>query len=94
MAEYREAIRLNPGYGETYSNLGNALQGQGKLDEAVAEHRNAIRFNPGYAEAYSNLGNVLQGQGKLDEAIAEYREAIRLKPELRRRPITNLGCDH
>ena len=60
---------------------GNALFGQGKLDEAIAEYRAAIRIKPDFAEAHYNLGVVLANQGKLDEAIAEYREAIRIKPD-------------
>ena len=63
-------------------NLGNALAGQGKLDEAIAEYREAIRLKPDYALAHNNLGLILGLQGKLDESIAEHREAIRLEPDL------------
>jgi serine/threonine protein kinase/WD40 repeat protein/Flp pilus assembly protein TadD len=60
---------------------GNALRGQGKLEEAGAAYREAIRLKPDYALAHQCLGVALKAQGKLDDAITEYREAIRLKPD-------------
>ena len=80
----REAIRLKPDLAAAHYNLGNALAGQGKLDEAIAELRTAIRLQPDSPLAHYNLGIALGGQGKRDEAneaIAEYRTAIRLKPD-------------
>src|SRR5215831_9615077 len=75
---------------EAHFNLGNALMGQGKLDEAIAAYRRAIRSKPDYAAAYPNLGNVLMDQGRLDEAIAAYRRAIGIKPDLAE-AYSNLG---
>src|SRR5215475_2213055 len=67
---------------EAHFNLGNALMGQGKLDEAIAAYRRAIGIKPDYAVAYTTLGIALAGQGKFDEAIAAYRRAIGIKPDL------------
>ena len=67
---------------ESLSNLGNALFGQHKLEEAVAAYRQAIGIRPDFAGAHSNLGLVLTAQGKLDEAVAAYRQAIGIKPSL------------
>jgi predicted O-linked N-acetylglucosamine transferase (SPINDLY family) len=67
---------------EAHFNLGNALMGQGKLDEAIVAYRRAIEIKPDYAAAYTTLGIALAGQGKLDEAIAAYRRAIGIKPDL------------
>jgi tetratricopeptide (TPR) repeat protein/SAM-dependent methyltransferase len=61
--------------------LGAALQGQGKLQEAVETYEKAIRLKPDYAEAYNNCGAALQGQGKLQEAVESYENAIQLKPD-------------
>jgi tetratricopeptide (TPR) repeat protein len=80
-AALREAIRLKPDDAGAHNNLGNALNNQGKLPEAIAEYRAAIRIRPDLATVHNNLGYALRGQGKLDEAIAEYREAIRLRPD-------------
>ena len=47
--------------------MGNALQNQGKLDEAIASYNKALSLKPDYAEAYNNMGNALQDQGKLEK---------------------------
>jgi tetratricopeptide (TPR) repeat protein len=67
---------------EAHNNLGNALQGQRKLTEAIAEFRAAIRLKPDFAEAHYHVGDALGKQGKLSEAIVAFREAVRLKPDL------------
>jgi serine/threonine-protein kinase len=78
----RDAIRITPDDAATHNTLGNALQVQGHLDDAIAEYRAAIRLIPDSAQAHTNLGLVLQVQGHLHDAIAEHRAAIRLKPDL------------
>jgi Flp pilus assembly protein TadD len=90
IVEFREVIRLQPDDATSRRNLGNALHGQGKVDEAVAAYREVIRLRPDYAEAHSNLGVALRHQGKLDEAITAFREAIRLNPD-HAAAHTNLG---
>src|SRR6516225_409716 len=70
-----------PDFAKAYSNLGDALMGQGKFGEAVAACRQAIGIKPDLAEAHSNLGNALFGQHKLEEAVAAYRQAISIKPD-------------
>jgi serine/threonine-protein kinase len=80
-AEFREAIRLRPDHASAHGNLGNALQKQGKQDEAIAAYRESIRLQPDDAAVHYSLGVVLSAQNKVPEAIAAYREAIRLKPD-------------
>jgi tetratricopeptide (TPR) repeat protein len=74
-------LTLKPDFVNAHFNLGNALQEQGELDEAIAHYERAIAFKPGYAEAHNNLGNGLKQQGKLGEATAHYQLAIALKPD-------------
>jgi Flp pilus assembly protein TadD len=71
---------LDPDYAEAHSNLGNALQELGRLDEAESSFKQAIALKPDFAEAYSSLGNTLQKQLRLDEAENSYNKAIALKP--------------
>jgi tetratricopeptide (TPR) repeat protein len=80
IAQYSEALRIDPTYVEAHNNLGAVLATQGKLDEAIAHHYEAIRMRPDFAEAHNNLGNALFRHGKLDEAIAQYSEALRIYP--------------
>ena len=81
IAEYREAIRLQPFLAEPHCKLGLVLESQEKLDEAITEYYEATKVNPSLAEPYFNLGKALMKQAKLEEAIAVLRAAIRIKPE-------------
>jgi Flp pilus assembly protein TadD len=64
IAEYREAIRLDPNYTEAHDNLGVALGYKGDVDGGIAEIREAIRISPNYAEAHSDLGAALMQKGR------------------------------
>jgi Tfp pilus assembly protein PilF len=65
-----------------HTNLGLALEDQGKLDEAITEHHKAIALKPDCALAYLNLGKALGQQGKLGPAITASRKAVELQPGL------------
>jgi eukaryotic-like serine/threonine-protein kinase len=81
IAEYREAIRLQPSYANAHTCLGVALKDEGKLAEAVAEYREAIRLGTNIpARDHYDLGRALYELERIDEAVAECREAIRLNP--------------
>ncbi len=81
VSAYREAIRINPGYVEAYTNLGAALRDRGKIEEAVAAERQAIRLKPTLVPAYVNLGAALNDLGKSNEAASAYQNAIALQPD-------------
>ena len=46
VAQYTEALRINPNYAEAHYNLGNAFDHLGKYQEAVAQYTEALRINP------------------------------------------------
>src|SRR5439155_11237542 len=65
--------------------LGQALEGRGALDEAVAVLRHAQRSHPADFWIHFQLAQVLlatrhQGPGRLEEAIGCYRAALALRP--------------
>ena len=80
VAEYLEALRLDPTLPEVHHNLGMVLAEQGHVPEAIARYREAVRLNPLYADAHSDLGIALFQQGSHDEAIGHFREALRINP--------------
>ena len=49
-------MQLDPGLADSYSNLGNLLRRQRRIDEAITHLRAAIRINPDLAIAHNNLG--------------------------------------
>ena len=61
--------------------MGNALNDQGKLEEASKAYNKALNIKPDYANAYYNLGITFQTQGKLEEAIEAYNKALTIKPD-------------
>jgi tetratricopeptide (TPR) repeat protein len=69
--------RTNPTW---FSNLGLALERQGKLEEALASHNSALKLKPDHAEALNNRGNVLKSLGRIDEALASYDKALAFHP--------------
>jgi tetratricopeptide (TPR) repeat protein len=81
-AEFRRAIQLQPDFVEAHVNLGNALRGLGRPDEAIAAFREAIRLQPDHASAHIRLGAILcDVKHDFPAAEAAFREAIRLQPE-------------
>src|SRR5262249_44312678 len=81
IAEYKQAIALDPKVPLAHHNLGNALAAKGRLDDAIAEYKRAIDIDPKFASARFALGNALAAKGQLDDAIAHYKEAISLKED-------------
>jgi len=69
VAQYREAIRINPRYANAYDNLGAVLARQGKTREAVEQYRQALALDRNHAGAKTHLAQALetlrreQGQG-------------------------------
>ena len=53
IADYNEAIRLDPKDAAAYDNRGNAWQAKGEYDKAIADYNEAIRLDPKDADAYN-----------------------------------------
>ena len=64
VADYDEAIRLNPNDDDAYNNRGIVKANLGQHEEAIADFDEAIRLNPNYAKAYSNRGIVKASLGQ------------------------------
>jgi tetratricopeptide (TPR) repeat protein len=65
----------------TETNLGSALQADGRLDEAVDHYHRAIAFAPDFPPAYNNLASALRAQGQVADAISTYHQALRVRPQ-------------
>lgn len=81
IADYNEALRLDPNYASAFENRGWAWIHKGNLDRSIADYNEAIRLDPKLSVAYSGRGIVWYAAGDLDRAIADYNEAIRLDPK-------------
>ncbi|MGK7920241.1 MAG: tetratricopeptide repeat protein, partial [Trichodesmium sp.] len=76
-----QVINLEQNFSEAYSNLGNILKKEGRLDEAIAHYQKAISLTPDDSRNYSSLGEILKKEGRLEEAIVHYQKAISLEPD-------------
>src|ERR1700737_1106198 len=54
IADYTQAIALNPKLARAYNNRGVARRDKGEFDSAIADHSEAIVLNPNNANAYYN----------------------------------------
>ena len=79
IAEYREAIRLDPGHARSHVRLGSARE-PGKLEEAIKELREAIRLDPTYCQSAPNPRESPRETGQAGGGHKELREAIRIEP--------------
>jgi tetratricopeptide (TPR) repeat protein len=81
IADYTEAIRIDPKYAIAYDNRGNVFHRKGDYDRAIRDYDEAIRLAP-LAATYASRGLAYRNKGNFDRAIADYTEAIRLDPKL------------
>jgi lipoprotein NlpI len=81
VADFNEAIRLDPEFALAYNNRGLAYRDKGEFDRAIADFNEAIRLEPKFAVAFNSRGFTYDRKGERDRAIADYTEAIRLDPK-------------
>ncbi|HIA19543.1 MAG TPA: tetratricopeptide repeat protein, partial [Planctomycetaceae bacterium] len=81
IAQYNEAIRIDPDDADAYNNRGIAYINMGEVSRAIADYNEAIRINPDYALAYYNRGHAYGEKKEYDKAIADYSDAIRINPD-------------
>jgi tetratricopeptide (TPR) repeat protein len=81
IADYSEAIRLNPQYEHAFHNRGVAYANQDDHAHAIADYSEAIRLNPQDPDPFFGRGHVYNAEEDYARAIADYSEAIRLDPQ-------------
>ena len=84
IADFTEAIRLDPGAAKTYRERGSAYIQKGDQDRAIADCTQAIRLDPNSATAYQIRGIAYWHKGDYDRAIADCTQAIKIDPNIAR----------
>jgi tetratricopeptide (TPR) repeat protein len=87
MAGYSAALQIyhelghRMGEADTLSNMGNILQQQGKLGEALQTYSRAISISPGKADLYKNRGSVYRDMGQYDKALNDLNQALAIQKQ-------------
>ena len=80
-AYFRKLTDIEPNRGDAQLGLGNALQQQGRDDEALDAYRAAVAADPGNPSPLVNVANLLGKKGDQSGAQAAYRDILRSFPE-------------
>jgi tetratricopeptide (TPR) repeat protein len=78
LADYSEAIRLDPGYEKPFNNRGNVRKDKGDIDGALADYSEAIRIKPDYDTALANRADLYEDTGDYDLALADLDRVLRI----------------
>jgi protein O-mannosyl-transferase len=63
-----------------HTNLGDALDKQGRYGEAMRHYGEALRLKPDDAFVYDKMATDLDIVGRSDDAVAYYRKSLQLEP--------------
>jgi tetratricopeptide (TPR) repeat protein/uncharacterized membrane protein len=80
LADYDEALRINPNNVVGLNNRGAVYNSKGEYDKAIQDLDLAIKLKPDYARAFRNRGDAYLGKGDRERAIADYKQALSLNP--------------
>ncbi len=80
VAEYQEALRLDPEYPDAHLNLGLTYADQGKAPEAMKALEAAASLAPKDPVPRHELAALLMDEGDYRAAIGHLKEVVRLEP--------------
>ena len=78
---YDQALRLNPNQSNAYLGLGQLLEKQSQLDNAIQNYSKSVELRP-TDKGFMLLGHALESAGRRPEALAAYQAALKLSPDL------------
>jgi tetratricopeptide (TPR) repeat protein len=80
IANYSDAIRLDPSYAVAFRNRGLTYRYKKDHDRAIADYSDAVRLDPKYAGAYNDRCFYRAIIGQLQQALADCNESLRIRP--------------
>lgn len=80
LADYNEALKLNPYNTSALNNRAVVYNGKGEYDRAIDDLDLAIKLRPDFALAFRNRGDAYRGKGDTENAVADYKQALASNP--------------
>jgi len=80
IADFDEAVRLDPRDDFAFAARGFVYLQLGKNDQVIADSTTALQINPSQHNAYNNRGTAHANKQEYDLALTDFNEAIRLEP--------------
>ncbi len=81
IAEFNEAIRINPKLEWAYVSRAFSYSEMGQYDRALQDCDQAIRLDPELENAYILRASAYSEMGEFDKALQDFDQAIRLDPQ-------------
>jgi len=79
-ALFTHALAVTKDNALAHLNLGEALQEQQRLAEALVEYNEVIKLSPARREAYNNIARIYIDEGQPEAALEYSRTALKLNP--------------
>jgi protein O-mannosyl-transferase len=76
---FGQTLKFTKNNAQAYNNLGVALSGEGKMEEAIDNYNKAIRIAPKEFSLYVNRGVAHAALGRYQMAIEDYTKSIHLE---------------
>ena len=86
IADYDQAIALNPTDHFAFNNRANARRDNKDIAGAIDDYTEALRLDPGYTAAYVNRARVYVRMNRIDLARADFEQAVNRKPKYNNGP--------
>lgn len=80
LADYREAIRLDPEWADPLYGMALTYRDQNMPDQQIAALDRATQLAPDWYQPYLSRGLALERTGRLVEAIEQYKKAATIRP--------------
>ncbi len=78
---YGQAVKLDPGFADAYTNLGLVYRIEGNLEAAIAQYEKALATAPADTVTRRNLIVALEAAGRLPQAAVHLGELSRQIPD-------------
>ena len=80
IADYNEALRIQPNNFLALNNRGYAYYKSGNTFKALDDYNSSIKYNSNYSISYFYRGILFENKGDLAQALTDFRYASRLNP--------------